>query len=61
VLGHERQQIDGPCIQTLRLVGVAADQEEVVYPRLGHGGEERIEVLAVAYHAGGHVHGYGVS
>ena len=38
-------------------VGVAADQEQVVGAGLGHPGQDRVEMGAVAHHSGGDVNG----
>jgi hypothetical protein len=55
VLGHDRQQLDRRGELTLRGVGVAGDQKELVGTGGGHAAQQGVEVVAVAHHASGDV------
>ena len=55
VLGHDRRKLDRRGEFTLRGIGVAGNQEELVGAGSGHAAQQGVEVVAVAHHAGGDV------
>jgi hypothetical protein len=50
MVGHQRQQLHSRRVFAYRLLDVAGDQEQVLDPRVGHAGEELVEVIAVTHH-----------